>query len=71
MYMVLMELSAQLQSRKILLHTSWIPRDENEEADSLTNGDFHAFSPSRLTSSSWSSHVWSRRLRTSSYKYGR
>jgi hypothetical protein len=53
LYLVLMELSAQLQSRKLLLHTTRIPRDENEEADALTNGDYHAFSPARRIQFAW------------------
>ena len=40
---VLMELSAQLQSRQLWLDLEWTPREANTEADALTNEDFTAF----------------------------
>ena len=40
---VLMELACQLGLRRACLHARWIPRLQNEEADALTNGDFHHF----------------------------
>ena len=42
---ILMELSCQLGFRRACLHTRWIPRLQNEEADALTNGDFQHFGP--------------------------
>ena len=44
---ILGELAAQLKSRGMVLDLEWAPRDQNEEADALTNGDFSAFSPSK------------------------
>jgi hypothetical protein len=44
---VLSELSAQLRSRGMALDLEWAPRDQNEEADALTNGDYNAFDPER------------------------
>ena len=38
-----MELSEQLRRRNLLLSVAWRPRDENEEADALTNEVFAAF----------------------------
>ena len=40
---VLMELACQLGLRRACLHARWIPRLQNEEADALTNGEFHHF----------------------------
>ena len=31
----------------MILNLGWVPRDQNEEADALTNGDFAAFDASR------------------------
>ena len=42
---VLMELSEQLEKRKLWLQLDWIKRDTNVEADALTNEDFHDFDP--------------------------
>ena len=42
---VLMELSCQLGLRRAALHARWIPRLQTEEADALTNEDFHHFDP--------------------------
>ena len=38
-----MELAAQLQERGAELRLHWLPRLQNEEADSLTNGDYSRF----------------------------
>ena len=35
----------QLKSRDLGVSLVWVPRDQNEEADALTNGDFHGFDP--------------------------
>lgn len=43
---MLMELSEQLEARQSWLDLAWVPRQQNLEADALTNGDFDAFSPS-------------------------
>ena len=51
--LVLMELSEQLRRRQILLNVSWRPRDENEEADALTNENFSAFSLDRRVAVEW------------------
>ena len=34
------ELSLQLEGRGILLEVNWVPREQNTEADAITNGDF-------------------------------
>ena len=44
---VLAELATQLRSRRIALDLARAPRDQNEYADALTNGDFAAFDPGR------------------------
>ena len=54
LYLVLMELSAQLEERGLLLHVVWRPRDENQEADALTNETFGAFDESRRVEVEWS-----------------
>ena len=41
---ILAELSVQLRERSMALSLGWVPRDQNEEADALTNGDFASFS---------------------------
>ena len=51
--LVLMELSEQLHPRILLLSVVWRPRDENEEADALTNEDFGAFDPARRVAVRW------------------
>ena len=44
---VLMELSEQLRVREVELLLDWVPREQNVEADALTNGEFMAFDPAR------------------------
>ena len=44
---ILTELAAQLRSRDFELDLQWSPRDQNEEADALTNEEFSAFDPAR------------------------
>ena len=39
-----MELTAQLAHFRAVLEPDWTPRDQNVEADSLTNEEFGAFS---------------------------
>ncbi len=36
---ILAEVATQLRSRRMVLNLGWTPRDQNEEADVLTNGD--------------------------------
>ena len=43
MYLVLMELSEQMRLRNMIFSIAWRPRDENEEADALTNEVFTGF----------------------------
>ena len=42
---VLTEFAAQLRRLRLDLSLQWIPRNQNEEADALTNQDFVAFIP--------------------------
>ena len=42
---VMTEVAAQLQEKQMELDLEWIPRNQNEEADGLTNGDFGPFDP--------------------------
>ena len=44
---ILAEVAAQLRARNMVLNLGWVPRDQNEEADALTNGDFAAFDMGR------------------------
>ena len=42
---VLMELACQAGRKRAALRARWIPRLQNEEADALTNSEFHHFRP--------------------------
>ena len=53
LYLVLMEVSEQLRSRNLLLSVAWRPRDENEEADALTNERFEGFDQDKRVSVKW------------------
>ena len=44
---ILMELAHQMRRRRMVLRARWLPRLENEEADALTNADFHHFDPKK------------------------
>ena len=44
---VLMECAHQMRKRRLLLRANWLPRDQNEEADALTNADYRFFNPKR------------------------
>ena len=44
---ILAELSVQLRARSMALRLGWAPRDQNEEADALTNLEFSSFAPGR------------------------
>jgi hypothetical protein len=35
----LAELATQLESKRMLFEMSWVPREQNSEADAITNGD--------------------------------
>ena len=45
--LILMELAAQMEARRLQLHLAWRRRDSNTEADSLTNGDYSLFNPDK------------------------
>ena len=45
LYLIAMELSAQLEARGSRLIAEWAPRELNQQADDLTNGVFEGFSP--------------------------
>ena len=53
-----MELSEQLESRGLILNLAWRPRDENEQADALTNGHYGAFNTARRLPVVWSQVKW-------------
>ena len=40
---ILMELAHQMRRRRLVLRAHWLPRDQNEEADALTNFDYSHF----------------------------
>ena len=42
---ILMELAATVQGAESELSLDWVPRDQNTEADELSNGDFKRFDP--------------------------
>ena len=42
---LLIELSEQLRRRSTVLNLVWRKRDDNSEADALTNGDYKGFDP--------------------------
>ena len=44
---MLTELAAQMQMRNMELDLTWVPRNQNEEADGLTNGIFEPFDMSK------------------------
>ena len=44
---IMTEMAAPLQAREAELDLQWIPRNQNEEADGLTNEDSSQFDPSR------------------------
>ena len=45
--LILMEIAAQMRTRRLILRARWLPRLENEEADALTNLDFRHFDPAK------------------------
>ena len=44
---VLMELAHQMRRRRVVLRANWVPRDQNQEADDLTNLEFRHFDRQR------------------------
>ena len=38
-----MELAHQMRRRRVVLRAHWLPRDQNQEADDLTNMEFKSF----------------------------
>ena len=44
---LLAELACQMRQRGMELSLRWAPREQNEEADALTNEDFTALDPGR------------------------
>ena len=40
---VLMQLAHEMRTRRLLLRARWLPRLQNQEADDLTNDEFHHF----------------------------
>ena len=44
---VLVELAAQLRKRDLGMNLFWAPREQNELADGLTNGDYSPFDPAK------------------------
>ncbi len=53
LYIVAMEMSAQLEARGARLLAEWAPRELNQEADDLTNGIFEGFDPAKRLASGW------------------
>ena len=51
---ILMQLTCMLSCRNLWLGLTWVPRLENQEADSLTNGDFSLFSEELRVPVVWS-----------------
>ena len=41
---ILMELAAQMEAREVRMDVKWVPRERNQEADDLSNGQTSAFS---------------------------
>lgn len=56
--LILAELAAQLKDKELDLGLEWIPRDQNEEADALTNGRFGDFDPGRRIDVDLSNIQW-------------
>ena len=51
--MVLIELAHQLRVQDVELDIAWRPREENIEADALTNHDCTAFDPAKRVAVAW------------------
>ena len=50
---VLMQLTSMLGARNLWLGLGWIPREQNEEADALTNDEFSGFDSEKRIPVSW------------------
>jgi hypothetical protein len=50
---VLMQLSQMLAERDLWLDLNWIPREDNTEADDLTNGEYGKFDPELRVELDW------------------
>lgn len=50
---VLMQMAVMLSERNLWLEVGWLPREQNVEADSLTNDDFTSFDPSLRMEVDW------------------
>ena len=57
--LVSMQLSHLLMEAGLKVSLKWRPRDENEPADALTNGDFTGFDPLKRISIAWGDVDWS------------
>ena len=55
---ILTEVAAQLRARGLELGLHWAPREQNEEADALTNGDFSLFDPHHRVEVNQSAVEW-------------
>ena len=44
---IMTEMAAQLKAKEAELDLHWIPRNQNEEADGLTNGEYGPFDQTR------------------------
>jgi hypothetical protein len=51
---VLMQLATTLAERDLWLELQWVPREENTEADALTNSEFKGFDPGKRCHLVWS-----------------
>jgi len=55
---ILAEFAEQLKMRQAELGLLWVPRDQNEEADDLTNGEFGRFSEEKRIRSDFEKVKW-------------
>ncbi|CAE8607179.1 unnamed protein product, partial [Polarella glacialis] len=51
--LLLMQLATTLSARRLQLHLDWRPREENQEADDLTNNRYDAFDETKRVNISW------------------
>jgi hypothetical protein len=50
---ILMELAAMLSARSLWLNLGWIPREDNQEADDLTNEEYGRFDMAKRMEVVW------------------
>ena len=55
---ILVELSVELRHQRLSLALDWVPRDENQEADDLSNMKVDGFSPERQVNVKGQDLVW-------------